>query len=431
MHSAVKNSRNGIRRPPRSLSAPRIGETIALRATLTATAIETTSLPSRSPNRLPSSPTARSRSTRPRTRRSCSRSRTAPRRAGSARPAAGRERSEGPAEATAAGPPRSPGGAVARSPADHRRDAAPRRRGGATGTGRPRRRLSSGDRKPVVGSGRPQTVTQPRVVSSDDARVRHPLRRGDLAPAAASAIKPRSRDRRSDHRAAMDRARASWPPSNAGRRPLTDVDGEPIHGLDDVLDGSRRGAGVDGPCRGLPHDRAASRRRARSPAVTCGPDADMPAGPSPRCRSGARRTEGPPRRSCQRRGARADLRRSAGRLALVAVDLLWLDDKSLCDVPLLERKRILESVLVGVATWSGSGSTSSRRSTPGSGPGGPSASGAWPSRRRTAATSRAEEPALGPAGIPPADRRSGPVPARRSPVRRPDRDGHFDPWMVR
>lgn len=36
---------------------------------------------------------------------------------------------------------------------------------------------------------------------------------------------------------------------------------------------------------------------------------------------------------------------SADRLAFVAVDLLWLDDESLCDVPLLERKRILESVL--------------------------------------------------------------------------------------
>jgi hypothetical protein len=32
-------------------------------------------------------------------------------------------------------------------------------------------------------------------------------------------------------------------------------------------------------------------------------------------------------------------------VALVAVDLIWLDDESLCDVPLLERKRILESVL--------------------------------------------------------------------------------------
>jgi hypothetical protein len=34
------------------------------------------------------------------------------------------------------------------------------------------------------------------------------------------------------------------------------------------------------------------------------------------------------------------------RVALVAVDLLWLDSESLCDVPLLERKRILESVVV-------------------------------------------------------------------------------------
>ena len=34
------------------------------------------------------------------------------------------------------------------------------------------------------------------------------------------------------------------------------------------------------------------------------------------------------------------------RVALVAVDLMWLDDESLCDVPLLERKRILESVLL-------------------------------------------------------------------------------------
>lgn len=34
-----------------------------------------------------------------------------------------------------------------------------------------------------------------------------------------------------------------------------------------------------------------------------------------------------------------------GDVAIVAVDLLWLDDEPLLDVPLLERKRILESVL--------------------------------------------------------------------------------------
>ena len=32
-------------------------------------------------------------------------------------------------------------------------------------------------------------------------------------------------------------------------------------------------------------------------------------------------------------------------VALVVVDLLWLDDEPLLDVPLLERKRILESAL--------------------------------------------------------------------------------------
>ena len=42
---------------------------------------------------------------------------------------------------------------------------------------------------------------------------------------------------------------------------------------------------------------------------------------------------------------RRSLAGTRGDVALVAVDLLWLDDESLTDVPLLERKRILESVL--------------------------------------------------------------------------------------
>ncbi len=49
-HRAVKNSRNGIRPDPRSDSAPRIGETIALSPTLATTAIDSRTLPSRSPN---------------------------------------------------------------------------------------------------------------------------------------------------------------------------------------------------------------------------------------------------------------------------------------------------------------------------------------------------------------------------------------------
>ena len=50
MHSSVKNNRNGIRRPPRSENAPRIGETRALSPTLTTIAIDRKAFPSRSPN---------------------------------------------------------------------------------------------------------------------------------------------------------------------------------------------------------------------------------------------------------------------------------------------------------------------------------------------------------------------------------------------
>lgn len=42
---------------------------------------------------------------------------------------------------------------------------------------------------------------------------------------------------------------------------------------------------------------------------------------------------------------RRSLEGSASDVALVAVDLLWLDAEPLLDIPLLERKRILESVL--------------------------------------------------------------------------------------
>ena len=49
-HTAVKNSRNGIRPEPRSDSAPRIGDTSALSPTLATTAIDSRTFPSRSPN---------------------------------------------------------------------------------------------------------------------------------------------------------------------------------------------------------------------------------------------------------------------------------------------------------------------------------------------------------------------------------------------
>ena len=50
MHCTVKSRRKGIRRPPRSDRAPRIGDTIALMPTLTATDTASNTPPSRRPN---------------------------------------------------------------------------------------------------------------------------------------------------------------------------------------------------------------------------------------------------------------------------------------------------------------------------------------------------------------------------------------------
>ena len=49
-HNAVNASRNGRRWPPRSESAPRTGETMALSPTLTTMPTLSRKLPSRSPN---------------------------------------------------------------------------------------------------------------------------------------------------------------------------------------------------------------------------------------------------------------------------------------------------------------------------------------------------------------------------------------------
>ncbi len=50
MHSSVKASRNGMRRPPRSEMAPRNGEIAAFKPTLATMASENSRFPSRSPN---------------------------------------------------------------------------------------------------------------------------------------------------------------------------------------------------------------------------------------------------------------------------------------------------------------------------------------------------------------------------------------------
>jgi ATP-dependent DNA ligase len=126
---------------------------------------------------------------------------------------------------------------------------------------------------------------------------------------------------------------------------LTASDGEAIEGYDDVGDALRDAVGgatvlleaflTPEPIQGPPG--AASRDIVSTP------------------RAGQAMTQlivgvrGERKERLARQQEEARLRTLEGadeRLALVAVDLLWLDDESLCDVPLLERKRILESVLV-------------------------------------------------------------------------------------
>ena len=66
---------------------------------------------------------------------------------------------------------------------------------------------------------------------------------------------------------------------------------------------------------------------------------------------------------------------------LVVVDLLWLDGSWLTDVPLLERKRILESDPAGQRARPSRARTCASRSARGSARGAPRASADWPSRR--------------------------------------------------
>ncbi len=125
---------------------------------------------------------------------------------------------------------------------------------------------------------------------------------------------------------------------------LTDAEGEPIDGYEDVADDLR--AAVDGATVLLeafltPEPIQAAPGIASRDIVTV----PKPGQAMSQMIVGGR-GERKERLALQLEEARArTIEGAAAELALVAVDLLWLDDESLCDVPLLERKRILESVV--------------------------------------------------------------------------------------
>ena len=134
-------------------------------------------------------------------------------------------------------------------------------------------------------------------------------------------------------------ASARWPRSMATGRSLVDADGDEVIGMAAIVEalgasraGRRRRARrlpdqADGPRRG-------GQRLARRDAVdrAAGRAAPQPGGRH---------------REAQGRGARRRRRSTSDdEVSFVATDLLWLDGTSLLDVPLLERRRLLESVLV-------------------------------------------------------------------------------------
>ena len=171
-----------------------------------------------------------------------------------------------------------------------------------------------------------------------------------------------------------------------------------------------------GPGRGPPGDRDRARRRGqgrRARSSTATSPSRSPTTPTASSTALVTRARRPARCIAQtlvvgmrrnRRGrddprsadASAAPRRSAPttRSHFVAVDLLWLDGESLLDVPLLERKRLLESVL-DESDLVRRGRSSGRRSRRGSARGARSASAASPSRPPTAATAPARPPTTG------------------------------------
>ena len=194
-----------------------------------------------------------------------------------------------------------------------------------------------------------------------------------------------SNDRRPDRRAAVDRP-ARPGPRRRRRRSRSATRRRPGRRVRGRRDGARarRAARpallVDGylthqPLQAHRRGRRSRDRRRRAAAPSIG---QMWFGSIGRRRS---------RRAAAARRARSGASRSPADedVALVAVDLLWLDDEPLLDVPLLERKRILESV-VGESRLVRRGIYVRPPVDRGSARGGRSASAGWPTRARTAAT---------------------------------------------
>jgi hypothetical protein len=129
-----------------------------------------------------------------------------------------------------------------------------------------------------------------------------------------------------------------------GEARMTDIDGDPIDGRDDILAELVAAAGgatllLEAALTSEPLQAAAVIAAREQLAI---PKASSTVGSMLVGERSGRKDRFQSHAEEAKQRTTNDVRVPA---ALVAVDLLWLDDESICDVPLLERRRILESVL--------------------------------------------------------------------------------------
>ena len=124
---------------------------------------------------------------------------------------------------------------------------------------------------------------------------------------------------------------------DAGGAVLVDADGDPVPGMSPIVDALGESLQADG----VVLDGFLTKQTAHAAAVLVWPD-EMP---SLRGLVGLRKNRAMDTVALKEEALAARSFVSDETVSFVATDLLWLDDTSLLDVPLLERRRLLESVI--------------------------------------------------------------------------------------
>ena len=123
-----------------------------------------------------------------------------------------------------------------------------------------------------------------------------------------------------------------------GGATLVDADGDRVEGMAAIVEALGASVQADG----VIVDGFLTKQTAHSPSVVVWPD-EMP---SVGRLVGLRHNRAVDTMTLKEETLAAHTFESDDAVSFVATDLLWLDDTSLLDVPLLERRRLLESVLV-------------------------------------------------------------------------------------